>query len=195
MGLQIHTMSNAMNIHIILILSAELAVLWWLFAWLYYDYRLDLLRFRLFLARDKLFCAAAEGKIAFDDPAYVMTRTTINGSLRFAHRLTLSKLVVTALLRRRYDPHGGARYHAKLEESMHNLSLDQKRLILDAHFELHSALLTHVAHVSLIIFPIALLFKLGLHLHLWRSHRFPKRARVELEPIDAHFFDLGKQPA
>lgn len=182
-----------MNIHTILILFAELAVLWWLFAWLYYDYRLDLLRFRLFSARDKLFCSAAEGKISFDEPAYLMTRTTINGSLRFAHRLTLSKLLITALWLRRNNPDGGSRYHAKLEEAMHTLSFDQKKLIIDAHFELHYALLTHVLHVSLFLFPATLLFKLGLRLHLWHHHRFTKRARTELEPIDAHVFDLGTQ--
>jgi hypothetical protein len=147
----------------------------------------------LFSARDNLFCSAAEGKISFDEPAYLMTRTTINGSLRFAHRPTFSKLLVTALWLRRNNPNGGSQYHAKLEEAMHNLTLDQKKLILEAHFELHYALLTHVFHVSPFLFPATLLFKVGLRLHLWRSHRFTKRARTEMEPIDAHFFELGTQ--
>jgi hypothetical protein len=176
-----------------LILYAELALLWWLFAWLYYDYRLDLLRFRLFKVRDKLFCAAAEGMIAFDHPAYLMARTTINGSLRFAHRLTLSKLLITALLRCRHDPLGGSRYHKKLEQATHGLSLDQKKLILEAHYDLHFALIAHVVHVSLFVFPLTLLVKLSLGLHMWHIHRFSKRARVGLEPIDAHIFDLGLQ--
>lgn len=182
-----------MNIHTMLILYAALAVLWWLFAWLYYDYRLDLLRYRLFLARDKLFCAAEEGVISFEHPAYLMARTMINGSLRFAHRLTLSKLLITALLRRRYDPLGGSRYHKELEQAMHNLSFDQKKLILEAHYDLHFALLSHVVHVSPFVFPLTLLVNLSLKLHLWQLHRFSKRARVELEPIDAHIFDLGLQ--
>jgi hypothetical protein len=182
-----------MTTHAVLTTFAEITALWWLFAWLYYDYRLELLRTRLFLARDQLFCAAAEGKIAFDEPAYLMTRTTLNGALRFAHRLTLSKLLITALWLRRHDPQGGSKYHARLEDAMRKLNLDQKKLILDTRLQLHYALLSHVAHVSLLTFPMAMLFKLGLRLHLWRSHRFTKRARSEMETIDAHAFDLGRQ--
>ena len=191
---QIQTMSDAMNINSILITYAELAALWWLFAWLYYDYRLDLLRFRLFLVRDQLFASAAEGKIGFDDPAYLMMRTTINGSLRFAHRLTLFKLLITSLWLRRYKPNNGSMYHSKLNGTMHNLSFEQKKIILEAHFDLHYALITHVAHVSFFLFPFTILFKLGLILHVWRLHRFTKKRRITtLEPIDAHIFDLGTQ--
>ena len=100
-----------MNFHTLLILYAELSVLWWMYAWLYYDYRTDLLRFRLFIIRDQLFDAAVKGELDFNSPAYKRTRTTLNGALRFAHRLTLSKLLITFLWMRRKDPTAVERHH------------------------------------------------------------------------------------
>jgi hypothetical protein len=62
-------------------------VLWVAYYWLYRDYALDLFRQRMFALRDDLFDFAADGKIAFDHPAYTTLRTTMNGYVRFGHRL------------------------------------------------------------------------------------------------------------
>ncbi len=175
------------------IIYAGIAVIWWLFAWLYCDYRLDLLRFRLFVARDKLFSYAEQGKIDFDSSAYLLTRTMINGSLRFAHRLTLTDLIIMIVVQKKYNPNGGAQHHARLEKAMHGLSFEQKKLITDIRLELHIAMITHVAHVSILLLPFAIIAKLALRLHLLRRHSITKRTRNGLEPIDAVIYDLGSQ--
>lgn len=175
-----------------IIIYAGIAVIWWLFAWLYYDYRLDLLRFRLFVARDRLFSCAEQGKIDFDSPAYLLTRTMINGSLRFAHRLTLTDLIIMFMVQKKYNPNGGAQHHARLETALHGLSFEQKKLITDIRFELHIAMLSHIAHVSILLFPFAILAKIA-KLHLLRRHSITKRTRNKLEPIDAVIYDLGSQ--
>jgi hypothetical protein len=182
-----------MTINAILILFSELAILWWLFAWLYYDYRLAILRFKLFSVRDSLFLYAAEGKISFEEPAYIMTRTTINGALRFAHRLTLGKLLITYIWLRINTPKAGAKYHSELNKSIHNLSYEQQKLIMNAHLNLHYAVLSHVFHVSIFLLPLTLFLKIGFRFHLWHCHRLSKRTRTEMEPIDAYAFDLGTQ--
>ena len=65
---------------------------------LYNKYRLDLVRQELFDIRDRLFDEAMNNQIAFDSPAYRYARTVINGMIRFSHRLSLSRLLVSMLL-------------------------------------------------------------------------------------------------
>ena len=132
-----------------------LAALWWLFFWAHADYRTDLLRFRIFVIRDQLFGYAAQGKIRFDDPAYVLTRQLLNGNLRFAHRLTLSNLLVLCALQQKYDPDSGGNFHARLNQALHGLELEQKKAISDIHAQLHHCMIAHVANVSPLLFPFA----------------------------------------
>lgn len=50
--------------------------------------RADLFRQQMFALRDELFDFAADGKIGFDEPAYVLLRHLMNGFIRYAHNLT-----------------------------------------------------------------------------------------------------------
>jgi hypothetical protein len=63
--------------------------LWMLARWLVRDYRLDWFRQKVFTLRDSMFDEAAAGMIPFEHPAYGTLRTTMNGFIRFAHRLGL----------------------------------------------------------------------------------------------------------
>lgn len=65
----------------------SLFLLWFLFHWLYRDYRVDYFRQRMFALRDELFDLAREGVVPFDHPAYGLLRTTLNGFIRFGHRV------------------------------------------------------------------------------------------------------------
>lgn len=58
----------------------------------YNGFRIDRLRQQLFTVRDELFDEARAGHISFTDPAYKATRTVLNGMIRFAHRLSISRL-------------------------------------------------------------------------------------------------------
>lgn len=168
-----------------------LAALWIFFIWLHHDYRVDLLRFRVFIARDKLFTYAEQGKISFDAPAYNLTRRMLNGSLRFAHRMTLSNIIVVGLLQKQYNPKGGEKYHVRLKKSLHGLSFEQKKMILEIHTELHFYMLSHVVNVSPLLFPLTLPLKMAIRLH-WLSTRWiSRKSRKKMESIDAVIYDLG----
>lgn len=180
-----------MGIHAILMVFAALAALWWLYAWLYFDYRIDLLRYRLFFIRDQLFDAAVAGELDFDSDAYRMTRTILNGSLRFAHQLTLAKLLLTALWVRRYDPDASKRHQAAHAAALKNLNKKQKKQILEARLDINMAIISHIAHVTPIFFPLAMIFKLGLWLHWWRETMVRRKTKGRLAEINAHAFDLG----
>jgi hypothetical protein len=69
-----------------------------LFLWR--EYRVDVFRQRIFLIRDELFDLAAEGRISFDAPAYGSLRTILNGYIRFAHKMSMTRTLGMFLLRR-----------------------------------------------------------------------------------------------
>lgn len=57
----------------------------------------DWFRDKMFELRDELFDFASDGGISFDHPAYGVLRTTMNGFIRFCHRLSLLQIIVLAL--------------------------------------------------------------------------------------------------
>jgi hypothetical protein len=52
------------------------------------EQRTDLFRQQMFCLRDELFDFAADRKIDFNDPAYILLRQLMNGFIRYAHNLT-----------------------------------------------------------------------------------------------------------
>ena len=69
--------------------SISLGLLWLLFAFFYRSYRVDYVREKLFTLRDELFSLAESGEgISFQDDAYIMLRSRINSTIRYAHRMT-----------------------------------------------------------------------------------------------------------
>ena len=62
--------------------------------------RLDSFRQRMFTIRDGLFDYAADGNIPFDHPAYLLLRAQMNGYIRFAHDLTVFRILMTVAARK-----------------------------------------------------------------------------------------------
>lgn len=81
----------------------SLAGLWFLVAWCYRWYRVDLFRHRVFVLRAELFDFAADEGIPFAHPAYGNLRYAMNGFLRFADRIGLINALMVAPLTRRVD--------------------------------------------------------------------------------------------
>src|SRR5512146_90553 len=80
-------------------LSSALAILaiWIAFDAGYRSYRRNLLRDRLFELRLELFEVARAGlfgRRGFSDPVYCHMRRVLNGSIRFTHQMTLSRLLI-----------------------------------------------------------------------------------------------------
>lgn len=74
--------------------TISLLMLWTLVHWLYRRYRVDLFRQKIFALRDELFDLGRAGVIDFDHPAYGLLRTTMNGFIRFGHRIAFLNLVL-----------------------------------------------------------------------------------------------------
>lgn len=84
------------------ILQATVVVALWSFVIfkLLPTYRIDSFRQRLFCVRDEMFDFAADGNIAFDDPAYMLLRRQMNGLIRNGHQLTLFRSLMTIAIQR-----------------------------------------------------------------------------------------------
>lgn len=75
-------------------LSIGLLLICVLYYWVYRPHLRDEFRQKLFAIRDELFDFAADGGIPFEHPAYCTLRADVNRLIRFAERLSLSRVVL-----------------------------------------------------------------------------------------------------
>jgi hypothetical protein len=127
--------------------------LWWLFFWLYRDYRLDALRQHLFALRDELFDLARGGLLSFDSKAYGMLRSSINGNIRFGHRLGFLDVFCFLIFTRRQPA-----IERQVEQYHHNwqaatAGLDQETLTSVEHIRtrVHLRVLEQIVLTSAVL--------------------------------------------
>lgn len=164
----------------------ELLLLWLWFFFPYRRYRVDLLRYRLFVIRDDLFRQAAAGKISFDAVGYGMTRATINGMLRFAHDISLTQFVMLLWVDR--DHRGATQYSEKYQSALSNLTPDQSDLIVSIRRRMHLAVLVHLATTSPLLAPLLLVstvLLLGKRMKTWVTERLLTDKEPHMAAIDA----------
>jgi hypothetical protein len=117
----------------------------------YRRYRVQVLRFHLFAARDRLFESARAGNLAFDARAYGMARHVINGLIDCADRLSLADLLIMRFLTRSSRREAnGRRFHARFAEARGRLSPAGQKAVDAAFAEVHFCVLSHLLHVSVI---------------------------------------------
>jgi hypothetical protein len=78
--------------------TVGLLVLLIIFFWLWPAVRLDAFRQELFAVRDELFDYAASGRISFQHPAYRLLRQSMNGFIRYAHRISVFQITMTLFM-------------------------------------------------------------------------------------------------
>lgn len=114
--------------------------------WLYRDYRIDRFRHQVFVLRDSLFDAAADGLIPFDHPAYRLLRTLMNGHLRFAHKLTLWQPVILFILDKVRGPllSKGIAFEDDYSSAIHDLDANTVSKLNDYRSKLEMLALRHI---------------------------------------------------
>lgn len=177
------------NILIIVANLVAIGALLWLFDGPYKAYRLDLLRFHIFRARDELFLAAERGPLSFDDRAYGMTRQVLNGMIRFAHELGLWRTILLIVFRHRIaDTEGSERFWANYGEAVRSLSLHSRKEVMRATSEAHVAIFSYLCHTSLLLFPIVFCGKWIMRF-LLRMSGFARMARKAIPAQAKQIFD------
>ena len=64
---------------------------------LFNEHRVARLRSALFEIRDELFDEAVAGNVSFQSPAYEYARGVLNGMIRFAHKVSISRFIASLL--------------------------------------------------------------------------------------------------
>lgn len=141
-------------------LSSALAILaiWIAFDAGYRSYRRNLLRDRLFELRLDLFEVARAGlfgRSGFSDPVYCHMRRVLNGSIRFAHQMTLSRLLILLWSTRWWLDHDlvdrrNAEFHKALAE--HNPEARER--VKHVMRELDFAIVMHMVHINVLGFAL-----------------------------------------
>ncbi len=79
-------------------LGFGLLLLWAAAMFFWRAIRLDYYRDELFAIRHELFILGATGQVSFGEPAYLQLRVLVNNLIRFAHKLSVTRLVLTTVL-------------------------------------------------------------------------------------------------
>jgi len=110
---------------------ALLLVVWWLFS----GYRADNLRDQLFTLRDEMFLYAVDHGID-DTAAYENLRLLMNGLIRYAHRVSLGRLVLLDLSRRvlKLNP-GAPAFYVEWAKAVAALPADEAQRMREFHAE------------------------------------------------------------
>lgn len=93
------------------------------------EVRLDSFRQGMFTVRDEMFDYAAEGNISFEHPAYVLLRRQLNGYIRFAHDLTVFRILMRVAAHKIRGEQQSSIWHADWEkaiQSIHNSDVENQ---------------------------------------------------------------------
>lgn len=179
---------------------------WLVLAWYYRSYRIDLFRHRVFNLRAELFDCARRGEIAFDHPAYLHLRITMNGFLRFADRINLATMFLCSMRLQREQlgetwewVHAWDAARSTLEPAMREKLTSLKSRV---HFELFKQLVFGSPVLMILLIPplcVGLLQLIGKRvvsgfarsLYVATERQF-ERASV---PIDGLAYRIGSLPA
>ena len=118
--------------------------LWFLLV-LFRDYCVDRFREDLFSLRQDLFDYAAESGVNFDDPAYGMLRSTMNGVIQFGHRLGLLEILASYFTVRKSGPSGGVfSFWSVWEKRLGTLPQQERKKLLEFHLKMHLLVVKHL---------------------------------------------------
>lgn len=182
-----------MNEYLFLTSLISLLLIGILVFWLYRDYRIDKFRQNMFKLRDDFFDDSSKQGISFDSSAYGMMRSTMNGFIRFAHRMNfLEALLFVFMFRKKESQHIGDLFYERLEENKKSLNESQKKLIDTYHMKMHIYMIEHLILSSpllllTVIIPIAFIFVIKVHVS-----SFIKVFRLPLDKLDSAAFSTGQ---
>lgn len=151
-----------------------IAGLWWMSYGPIRKYQCDRARYRLFVIRDELFDIAARGSdIKFDDRAYGIARTTLNGMLRNVEGYGVGRLLLL-IWRASRDDHWIAmrdQYCREFESATSELSQGGRQSIHRAMRDAHRVMVVYMLRRSLMLLALGVIGKLLRPIGIWTDRR------------------------
>lgn len=176
-----------------------LAFLCYLVFGAYQRYRVDRFRHDLFVLRDDLFDRVADGYIGFDHSTYILTRTLMNGYIRYAHKLSLFQPLFMLVMERVRGPLPDLRsFNALYNDSTSGLTPEQKSVMDDYTSKVNALVIKHITRAMpevLVFIPLA--FVIGAIILVRQALTHTRRSlnleqAVERRAADMAF-EFGKQ--
>lgn len=162
--------------------------------WVLQDYFVDKFRQEMFSLRDNLFDEAMNKKIAFNDKPYLMLRTSMNGFIRFGHRLNIWQIIFLNLY-----AHNGTKDHPtfnkKMDVFMKDFTEEQKSIFNRYHvlmnfyvlkYAIFSSTLLTLTVITPVIFFVAMKIQYVMLTKAYKSF---------MDRIDSAAFASGKSVA
>lgn len=91
----------------------------------YKRYMIDAYRQKIFSIRDSVFDYAADGNIAFDNTAYCMVRTYLNGMIRFTEQIGFFQFLLIATFRKASN----SQFESAMSAELNKLSEEQAKTL------------------------------------------------------------------
>jgi hypothetical protein len=160
---------------------------------LYRDYCIDRFRQEMFAIRDGLFDFAAANGIAFDHPAYGMLRSTMNGFIRFADRLTLLHSLILRLLTKRDENHlTRLSFESRWQRHAESLSAEQLKRLQTARREMNVLVARHLIRSSPFLIVTVIVPLVIWAILKFAVDRFIHFLKSPLDDLDATAFEIGQ---
>jgi hypothetical protein len=144
------------------------------------EQRIDVFRQRMFAIRDELFDFASEGGVDFQHPAYQLLRNSMNGFIRYAHRLTFFQLLTTIARWKITEQVHPLTWHSKWTEALDSLPVSSEVKLRKLHGCAMDTVARHLVGGS---FTLSIfVFLTGIHLLIqgaWTSIRMIVRDASE----------------
>lgn len=143
--------------------------------------RLDVFRQKMFVIRDELFDHAVAGNIGFNHPAYRLLRKSMNGFLRYGHRLSLFQLIITSCRWHFADDKPVSLWHTQWQEALSSIEDEEvKKRLTRFHTDSMNLVIGRIVTGSPLIW--AVLIVLGIDVcckGAWNSTVALRRAAAE----------------
>ncbi len=140
----------------ILFLSTLLLV-WAFYSWLYWPYRVDKTRQRLFFIRNEIFDYAADGNVDFNHPGYWHLRELVNGMIRFTHKFEFISLLCLYVSLRKALLQSG-RFENMMSD-IEALPEDVQKQLKNYIYQVNMVMVSHLIQSSIILMGIAFMFR------------------------------------
>lgn len=165
--------------------ALTLGILVWVFMFEYRSYRVAVLRHHLFEARDNLFAAAARGELSFNDRAYGMVRSVINGLILKGEAVSIPYIVLLFFMCSREDREARSKeFEERLSKAIARLSKPGKTAIDKALQEINICLVSHIVHISIAFCLPIQVIKLSIHVNALLDHAdYNKMADAKIERV------------
>ena len=166
-----------------------LFIAWLIWYQFWIPYRVDYFRQKLFKLRDELFEYANAGHVEFTHPAYTDLRLTINALIRYGHRVTIWRIVMSMVsLARSRNSHMANGYIEWKEQTERIENEETRNRIYAFRNEISKIMAAHMVLISpmtiAVVSAIAIYLRACKMMKSLSAARDAARERIELLNVE-----------